>query len=821
MFVKRVLSSLVVIVGLLALQATNAAAKDYADVARNIVPSGQYGGFPVPPGGSEQAEMYDGLTPLFDQVTNPDLNSFFKSEVFNSVGPDGPTTVEEVPREGVTVVRDRFYVPHVTGDTKDDGIWAAGYLLAEDRALLLAQARFNARVAAVDVPGLTAIGLIEGLKNFEPSAKTERVVAKQTNVLNSAGKEGKAVLHDIDVFIKGINAYLEANSPDTEPWTRNDIYALNALKGQFLGEGGGEEAERSQFLDGLQSRLGGGKGMKVFNDLRQFRNQDAPTTVDGQFKYGKIPSTPTPGSVVIDDGSYTPDPAIANSQKAENLSTEAINASNTLQINADRSDKGVPLMVGGPQIGYFYPGFTYEIDMNAGKLKWRGVTSAPFPGYLLIGRSEDFAVTLTSASADIIDQYVETLCEGSDTKYVYKGKCMDMKNFNAGTLDGEKVEFMTTKHGPVVAYATVDGRRVAISERRSSYGRDVRDQLFFRRLSLVGKVDSPKSFYKAANKTPQTFNSFYIDNTDNAMFTSGRLPKRPQGTDPGLPTDGRGDYEWQGYEGKKTHPRGKNPKGGAMVNWNNNVAKGFGAADDQWGRSGSAARVDLLNRNLRKLDKGGRWDLLAVTSAMNAAATQDVRAIRTVPLLARLLNGTTPPNPQAAQMLAVIKDWRVQGGSRLDKNLDGRIDHPGAASMDGAWDLIADAFMRPRIGSQLDQLDSFFSRFDSPPGGQYSGWYQYFERDIKRLLGQEIKAPFKITYCGKGDLERCQDAVWAAIAQAGKQLEQQQGNANPANWFADADAERISFAPGLLPTTMRYTNRPSGIQQVISFTGSR
>jgi hypothetical protein len=37
----------------------------------------------------------------------------------------------------------------------------------------------------------------------------------------------------------------------------------------------------------------------------------------------------------------------------------------------------------------------------------------------------------------------------------------------------------------------------------------------------------------------------------------------------------------------------------------------------------------------------------------------------------------------------------------------------------------------------------------------------------------------------------------------------------------DANAERIKFAPGLLQTTIRYTNRPSGIQQVISFNGHR
>ncbi len=79
-------------------------------------------------------------------------------------------------------------------------------------------------------------------------------------MLEAAGKEGQAVLHDIDVFISGINDYLAANSPSTAPFTRNDIYALNALKGQFLGEGGGDEARRSQFLGGLQQQFGAKTG---------------------------------------------------------------------------------------------------------------------------------------------------------------------------------------------------------------------------------------------------------------------------------------------------------------------------------------------------------------------------------------------------------------------------------------------------------------------------------------------------------------------------------------------------------------------------------
>jgi len=58
---------------------------------------------------------------------------------------------------------------------------------AEDRGLLLQQARFDSLVAAIDAPGLSTIGLVEHLKNFVPSQKTENVVARQTKVLLEAG----------------------------------------------------------------------------------------------------------------------------------------------------------------------------------------------------------------------------------------------------------------------------------------------------------------------------------------------------------------------------------------------------------------------------------------------------------------------------------------------------------------------------------------------------------------------------------------------------------------------------------------------------------
>ena len=792
----------------------SAAQTDHATTALNILPSGQYGSLPIPPEADDQAVMYNSLTPLFDQVSSGQLTTFFKSEGLG-VGPDGPATEEAVPRAGVSIVRDKYNVPHVTAQSHDDGVWAAGWIAAEDRNLLLAQARYNARVAAVDVPGTTAIDLIRRLQNFQPSAELEAELAKQTDVLLARGPEGEAVLHDIDTFISGINDWLAINSPSTTPWTRNDIYALNALKSQFLGQGGGGEARRSQFLGGLIQRLGRKKGMSVFNDLSQFKNSDSPVSLDGHWPYGSIPKK-AKGSVILDPDSFQATPAVPTRMATDPTDTPPT-ASNTLMVTGKKSTTGNPLMVGGPQIGYFWPGFVYEIDMDAPGLQWRGSTSVPFPGYLLIGRGDDFANTLTSAGGDIIDQYVEKLCNGSDQMYEYKGQCLPMENFNAGTLNGTPVNFLRTVHGPVIGYATVNGERVAISSKRSSYGIDVTDQLFFRRLSN-GQVDSPKSFFKAASQTPQTFNSFYIDHKKISEFVSGLFPIRPKNVDPRLPTWGTGQYEWTGFLGDKKHPQGSNPGGGTMVNWNNGSAHGFAAADNDWGRNGIAQRVDMLNRNMRRLaTKNGKWDLASLISAYKDGATQDVRAIDQVPLLRRLLKGSQAPSPMAQQMLDLLVQWRANGGNRLDRDGDGLIDDPGAAIMDAASTPISNAFMGPVIGPQLDELNSLFSRFDAPPGGQFSGWYQYFARDIPKLLKMPIENPFRNSYCGGGNKQACQQAIWGAIQEAGESLTASQGTADPAAWRASAIPERITFAPGLLTYTMAYTNRPSGIQQVISF----
>jgi acyl-homoserine lactone acylase PvdQ len=320
----------------------------------------------------------------------------------------------------------------------------------------------------------------------------------------------------------------------------------------------------------------------------------------------------------------------------------------------------------------------------------------------------------------------------------------------------------------------------------------------------------------AMNQLEFTFNWVYADDRDIAMFSSGRLPVRPAGADGALPTVGTGEFDWSGFVPEARHAQGVNPKGGAILNWNNKPARGFSASDDNWSY-GSVQRVDLLRAGIAAKQK---HSLASAVSAMNAAATQDLRAVAVLPLIEDVLRGSAAPNPRAQQALDLMTAWRKAGASRLDGNLDGKIDDPGAAVMDAAWSKLADAVLSPVLGTLTTRLRSIMADDDAagPGGSSYiSGWYSYVVKDLRALLGKPVAGASKTRFCGLGSLPACRAALWGALDAAAQTLAAAQGP-SPLTWRSDATKERITF--GFLPKTMRWTNRPT-FQQVISFDAHR
>jgi hypothetical protein len=206
---------------------------------------------------------------------------------------------------------------------------------------------------------------------------------------------------------------------------------------------------------------------------------------------------------------------------------------------------------------------------------------------------------------------------------------------------------------------------------------------------------------------------------------------------------------------------------------------------------------------------------------MNKAATQDLRVLSVVPEIAEVLRSGAAPSPRAARMLELLMAWRERGGSRLDMDLDGKVDDPGAAILDAAWPRLGDAALSPVLGPLVERLPRLLGRDDPPAAGgsaYFSGWYGYLEKDLRALLGEPPPGAFRTRFCGAGDLAACRTALWGALEAAGDELAARQGP-DAATWRADATAERIRFS-GFLSETMRWANRPT-FQQVMTFARHR
>ena len=116
------------------------------DVARYILPPGNFGGVPFTANSTDQLPLYSGLTPLRDDVSNADINEHFLPENFK---PIGETHEEDIDRPGTRVVYDSYGIPHVYGDTRADLAFGAGWTTARDRGLLSQLSRGPARVADI------------------------------------------------------------------------------------------------------------------------------------------------------------------------------------------------------------------------------------------------------------------------------------------------------------------------------------------------------------------------------------------------------------------------------------------------------------------------------------------------------------------------------------------------------------------------------------------------------------------------------------------------------------------------------------------------
>ncbi|HKP90799.1 MAG TPA: penicillin acylase family protein [Thermoleophilaceae bacterium] len=761
-----------------------------------------------PPSFVNQRDLFNALLPAGPNVRTRDLHRFFKPAPLSP-----PTTAApEIPKPGVTIRRDAYKVPFVTGTTRADTMFGAGYAAATDRLFLMDVLRHAARSRLTELagPGAGNENLIADVKQLDVTDYTEADLQTMFSRLKtSQDSEERQVATDTTAYVAGINAYIAdaRNDPTKMPAEYgllnkplNDWKATDSIA--IFGLGGGRSADAAMALQEAIARFGPKRGRRVLNTFRNLDDPEAPVTTTRRFPFDD-PGRPTArATALLDRSSYQSIRRVQNASEATSgkaLVTLRLkrHASNAMVIPGARSTSGNPLMVAGPQVDFYSPEIFNELSLKGPGIDARGVALPGLAPYVLIGRGTDFTWSITTAQGDLADEFAEKLCANRD-KYLYKGRCIPFAHrtrtlhWEPGPADlaldpnAKPVTYTVTSklsvHGPVVGTATTNGRPVAITLARSSFRHEAESGVGLMRMNQPQSINGPRDFQHAAARLTGSYNFFYADEDHAAYLQSGWYPRRARHTDPTLPTWGTGQYDWKGFDpstftskrlGYARLPKDADPPRGYLVSWNNKQAPGWRASDADW-EYGPVHRSQRLEHRVRAaLRNNGKLSLGQLVGIMGDAGTVDLRGQEVLPWLLKAIG--KPRDHRLARLTSSLARWHARGAHRRDRDGDGYYDSSlPVALMDAWWTPMVHSLYDPVLGRRLTDRIAAINQIDYTPrmgpDTWFYGWMSYVHKDLRAVLHRHPRRPPAILACGRGNRAACRKQLRATLLRARARL---------------------------------------------------
>ncbi|GAA4441140.1 penicillin acylase family protein [Phytohabitans houttuyneae] len=869
------------------------AANDYClEQCSDILPPGQNGNATLveilahqalgtrPAHSADQLDEYANLVYNYAGLNDDQINSYFNNASFGV--PAGQAERTYQPRSDVTVVRDRATgTPHITGTTRAGTMFGAGYAGAEDRLFTMDLLRHVGRGTLTPFAGGAAGNRALEQSVWRNSPYTEADLQAQVAALRQQGARGEQLYADVEAYIAGINAYIDAcmrgrncpgeyvltghldaitNAGGPERFAMTDLIAIAGVVGGLFGGGGGNEMQSALVRIAARAKYGPADGDAVW---RGFRAQNDPETVltlhNGQsFPYGSAPDD-APSVVMPDAGSVRPEPVVRDATGSATDGAVALaelqigaahrGMSNAVVVSGQHTTSGNPVAVFGPQTGYFSPQLLLMQELQGPGISAHGVAFAGVSLYVLLGRGQDYAWSATSAVQDITDTYALPLCttDGSaptlaTNRYLHQGQCKAMEELShvnswrptvadSTPAGSYRIIAWRTALGLVAWRGTVGGQPYAFTQRRSTYGREAQSAIGFQIFNDPAAMGDANAFVAAASNVEYAFNWFYVNSTQSAYFNSGRNPVRAAGSNPNLPMAAQ--YEWTGFAPVSAHPQSTNQD--YYISWNNKQARDFSAADGNFS-FGSVHRGDLLDAPVKAaLGAGQKLDRAAVVRLVEDAATVDLRGKEVLDDLLRLIESQPVTDAGLAAAVTQLKAWQQAGANRKETSAGSKAYQHAAAIrvFDAWWPLLVDGQFKPGLGADLYQALVNAIQIDESPSDDGSqphkgsafqyGWWGYVDKDIRRVLGEPVQGGPGRAYCGNGDLTACRtvllDTLRAAAAQpASTVYPADEHCAAGDQWCADA----IVHSPlgGITMPVIAWQNRPT-YQQVVSFPAGR
>jgi penicillin amidase len=598
-------------------------------------------------------------------------------------------------RGPVRIRRDRWGVPHIEADVREDLFFAQGYCHAQER---LWQMDFYRRVVegrVAEMAGeegiavdrlMRTLGIRRVARREEPELDPELRVRLERFCagVNQAAADARALPFEMQVLRLG-----------WKPWTPADILSLGKLLAFGLSTNWERELLRSDMVREL--------GPELAARLDPVYPADNPVVDQSAFSGEGLPLVEQIDAV----------------RRSIGLAAEAA-GSNNWAVSGARSATGSPLIAGDPHLPPSMPGIWFEIELRHDSRFVRGASMPGMPG-VYMGQNNDVAWTITNVMADVQDLFVERV-EGERYLFEDEWRPLEVEREKILVKGGEPIELevRSTHHGPIVnaALGADEGEPLALA------WQTLDEPTAFAGIFELLEIDSgPELVAKLEGHTSPASNMIWADRHGSIGYKLiGRLPMRRGGC-PDLPKPGwTGEFEWKGTVPYEELPEVVDPDSGYLVTANNRIV-----GDDyphhitsEWLDGYRAKRIEEL---------------------IEARETHDLESFEAIQV-----DNYSIPGAEAARRLSRLHPRGQRERSAIERlrSWDGHLDRETiAGTIYQAFLLrLAREVARAAIGDRdlcerwLDRNDNGFTAHSTSPWRWHSHLMALWAEEDPRLIGR-------------------------------------------------------------------------------------
>ncbi len=444
----------------------------------------------------------------------------------------------------VTIVRDRWGIPHIKAQSADDAFFAQGYCMAQDRLWQIELIRQMAH-------GRAAALLNRGLLGLDQQNRTLGFGRLAAEEWKRQSPRARAAL---EAYASGINAAIETQPKPFEfeqightmaPWSPADSLAVIKLVSS-----GAQWATKLKL-----GQVSASLGPRAANALLPVVPEGASLIVPSGLRWA---GQPHPFELDVARAMGEPDGVVA-----------AGGGSNCWVIHGSKTASGAPLVAGDPHLAMSLPAQWYVVHMECPEFTAAGPCNPGYPGPVFYGHNAKVAWTMTHAQGDRWDLYRERVRRGAGgPEYLYRGEWHAMESraeqYEVRGGDATTATLWATRHGPVVfGDPESDDEVIAARWGLADACHDMDATLDVLQASTVAEAREGFRGYDSVSG-----NFCFADGAGDIGYQyAGRLPKHAPVL---VPVPGwTGEHEWDGYIPKAELPAEENPECGYFVTANN------------------------------------------------------------------------------------------------------------------------------------------------------------------------------------------------------------------------------------------------------------